>query len=192
MVRLSVLLLVRVPWRPTNWPPRVTIGAGTTRTRGTIPGVISHRTTRKYRCYCRIVSLDSSWYPPKAHGTSTSWVSFVEMLLLFRDRTLKLKKTHKIRHFYTSIKVMLAFQSLSDLSICDDKGNRCLSWKYCHFALLSFCLFTQRSQHFNNWLAQHSIALFSQHPDDTTFIDFTLGEIFTLSPCLFYRCSSLA
>lgn len=78
----SVLLLAHVHWQPTNWPLRVTIGDEITRTQGTIPGVISPPTTRKCKCYCLIVSLVSSWYPPKDPGTSTLWVSTVKFRVI--------------------------------------------------------------------------------------------------------------
>ena len=141
-VSFSVLLLARVHWPPTNWPPRVTTGAGTTRTPVTIPGVTSRRTTRKCRCYYRIVFLGSSWCPPRVPGTSTLWVSF-GWILVSRDRTYKNTKTgHSCgleNAILTFLKVIYKVQEFVTGKKVDGKVCIQVNWPIRPALLSGFC-----------------------------------------------------
>ena len=62
-------------WLPTSWPPAGLSGVVRIPTRATTPRVTYPPTTSGYRCCSLTDSWDSSWHPPRTHGTTTSWVS---------------------------------------------------------------------------------------------------------------------
>ncbi len=82
----SVSPQVHVRSRPTNSHRLDTSGDETTRIREITLGDIYLHITRKFRCFCRIVSSDSLWCPRKDLGISILWVScemFVGILSMF-------------------------------------------------------------------------------------------------------------